>query len=454
MRAAQPREVAHRECGSDPRGSPRADDAGNAELRFSRAGPEFTIEPGSAGQRIGYRLRDGDGRSALLAAPRPARRRRAVSVRARGRHRAASTPPISTRAAAGTTTGRCSARRPSRAPCASCSRWTTARSSSDGSRCDETSAVARLAAPRSCSRCCSRRSRPPSPSTVFADQQRWSRTVEHRRDQVQAQALALAGVQWARQILYDDAQRSAIDHLGEPWAVALAADSARQRRGSRGDRRRAGDGSTSTRSARRRERGRRADADRAAVRAAGRTVGRDSTRSPTGSTATASSANAAPRTRGTRAGHAAASPPTPPVLRVAELADVKGVTPASLAAVAPFLTALPAGTPVNVNTAPPEVLAADRRQALGRRPRAARRDARTETVHDRRRIRATPARRRDVDRRRHARRQERLLLRDDRGAAGRRPWRAPAPCSTAAAANGPTSCGRSSSSEPRRSRDA
>jgi general secretion pathway protein J len=35
-----------------------ADRAGNAELRFSRAGPEFTLEIGSAGQRLGYRLRD------------------------------------------------------------------------------------------------------------------------------------------------------------------------------------------------------------------------------------------------------------------------------------------------------------------------------------------------------------------------------------------------------------
>jgi general secretion pathway protein J len=33
--------------------------SGDAELRFSRAGPEFAVEPGSAGQRIGYRLRDG-----------------------------------------------------------------------------------------------------------------------------------------------------------------------------------------------------------------------------------------------------------------------------------------------------------------------------------------------------------------------------------------------------------
>ena len=47
-----------------------------------------------------------------------------------------------------------------------------------------------------------------------------------------------------------------------------------------------------------------------------------------------------------------------PVVRVAELTSVKGVTPQALDAVAPFLSALPAGTPVNVNTAPPEVLAA------------------------------------------------------------------------------------------------
>jgi len=58
-------------------------------------------------------------------------------------------------------------------------------------------------------------------ATVFADQQRWSRMVEYRRDQVQAQALAMAGIQWARQILDDDARRSEIDHLGEPWALAL-----------------------------------------------------------------------------------------------------------------------------------------------------------------------------------------------------------------------------------------
>ena len=36
-----------------------ADSLGNSALNFTRAGPEFAVEPGIAGQRIGYRLRDG-----------------------------------------------------------------------------------------------------------------------------------------------------------------------------------------------------------------------------------------------------------------------------------------------------------------------------------------------------------------------------------------------------------
>ncbi|MEO8346571.1 MAG: type II secretion system minor pseudopilin GspK [Betaproteobacteria bacterium] len=56
---------------------------------------------------------------------------------------------------------------------------------------------------------------------VAAEQQRWFADVANRRDQVQAQALALAGVQWARQILQDDARNSVIDHLSEAWAFPL-----------------------------------------------------------------------------------------------------------------------------------------------------------------------------------------------------------------------------------------
>ena len=40
--------------------------------------------------------------------------------------------------------------------------------------------------------------------TLLWQQKRWIGEHEHRRDQVQAQALAMAGVQWARQVLNDN----------------------------------------------------------------------------------------------------------------------------------------------------------------------------------------------------------------------------------------------------------
>ena len=58
MREALPRDV-RTGNGTEPAWLGDVDGTGNAVLRFSRAGPEFTAEPGSAGQRIGYRLRDG-----------------------------------------------------------------------------------------------------------------------------------------------------------------------------------------------------------------------------------------------------------------------------------------------------------------------------------------------------------------------------------------------------------
>lgn len=58
MRLAQPREVRAGGAAEAPWLAEK-DDAGNAMLRIARAGPEFSLEPGSAGQRIGYRLRNG-----------------------------------------------------------------------------------------------------------------------------------------------------------------------------------------------------------------------------------------------------------------------------------------------------------------------------------------------------------------------------------------------------------
>jgi len=57
-RAAVPREV-RTGARVEPPWVGGVAESGDAELRFSRAGPEFSAETGSAGQRIGYRLRNG-----------------------------------------------------------------------------------------------------------------------------------------------------------------------------------------------------------------------------------------------------------------------------------------------------------------------------------------------------------------------------------------------------------
>jgi general secretion pathway protein K len=194
-------------------------------------------------------------------------------------------------------------------------------------------------------------------ATVFADQQRWSRTVEHRRDQVQAQALALAGVQWGRQILYEDAQHSTIDHLGEPWALALPAiplDNGQVRGGIVDAQSRLNVNALG-------ESGDRADIERARIARLFAQRG-----GPVNAIEAISDwidQDASPRDGGAEdAFYAERKAPAltanAPVLRVAELAEVKGVAPSALAAVAPFLAALPPGTQLNVNTAPAEVLAA------------------------------------------------------------------------------------------------
>ncbi len=54
-REAVPRD-ARRDDRTEPAWLGSVDDAGNGVLMFSRAGAEFAIEPGSAGQRIAYQL--------------------------------------------------------------------------------------------------------------------------------------------------------------------------------------------------------------------------------------------------------------------------------------------------------------------------------------------------------------------------------------------------------------
>ena len=58
-------------------------------------------------------------------------------------------------------------------------------------------------------------------TAMMITQSTWSRESELTADHVQAQTLVLAGVDWARAVLSDDRRLGDIDHLGEPWALRL-----------------------------------------------------------------------------------------------------------------------------------------------------------------------------------------------------------------------------------------
>ncbi len=193
--------------------------------------------------------------------------------------------------------------------------------------------------------------------TVLADQQRWARTVEHRRDQVQAQALAMAGVQWAREILDEDVAHSQIDHLGEDWAMPLPPIPLEngEIRGAIVDAQGrlnvnalGADGATADATTQRIARLFSAvGGPLPAIDAIADWIDTDGIPRRTGAEDAYYAAQTAPGLAANQA-----------LVRVGELADVKGVASGPLMAVYPFLTALPASTTVNVNTAPREVLAA------------------------------------------------------------------------------------------------
>ena len=195
-------------------------------------------------------------------------------------------------------------------------------------------------------------------ATLLWQQQRWIAEHQHRRDQVQAQALAMAGVQWTRQIVFENAPAGTIVHLGQPWALRLPAMPIEN--GSivgyivdaqgRININNLATGSTdaaSTRGALQRLFAALA-LPANMVNAVGDWVDADDKPSNPGGAEDAWYL----------------AQPTPslaanaPVRRLGELLLVRGVSPASMARARPFVSALDAPTAVNVNTAPAEVLAA------------------------------------------------------------------------------------------------
>ncbi len=188
---------------------------------------------------------------------------------------------------------------------------------------------------------------------VAAEQQRWFADVANRRDQVQAQALALAGVQWARQIMQDDARAGTIDYLGEPWAYPLPRTPLENGsiEGSIEDAQsRFNINNLATDDALGKE-----EKARLARLFAQRGI------APRALDAIAASLVVVSEDQGVQtigAPPPMALPRSLRPVRVAELAATRGVRGRDVAQMLPFVVALPSATSLNVNTAAPAVLAA------------------------------------------------------------------------------------------------
>jgi len=192
---------------------------------------------------------------------------------------------------------------------------------------------------------------------LAADQQRWFAGVAGRRDAVQAQALALAGVQWARQIMRDDARAGTLDHLGEPWAFPLPPTPIEN--GAIEGRIEDAQGRINVNNA-------------ASVNAIGATELARMARlwsrfavpvSTIPAIADWLDSDSAPRANGAEDAAYAQALSTSltanaPLIRTSEMTAIHGFGSQHFNRVAPFITALPVGTTLNVNTALPEVLSA------------------------------------------------------------------------------------------------
>ena len=192
---------------------------------------------------------------------------------------------------------------------------------------------------------------------LASEQQRWFADVGNRRDQVQAQSLALAGVQWARQILNDDARSGTLDHLGEPWSYPLPptpiANGAIEGRiedaqGRFNLNNLALDTPVGT-------------TERLRLARLFSAKGIDS--KMLDAIADWIDADSTPRANGAedeyyaqRASTALAA--NAPLVRVAEFTSVRGASAKAWATLAPDIAALPAGTTLNINTANADVIAA------------------------------------------------------------------------------------------------
>jgi general secretion pathway protein K len=191
-------------------------------------------------------------------------------------------------------------------------------------------------------------------ATLASSQSQWMRSVELRRDQVQAQALVLAGLSWARQIIELDGHAGPYDHLGEPWALPLPPTPLEN-----------GSVEGSIVDAQGRLNLNNLAVDGIASRVERTRLSRlfavaDIPAQALDVLADWIDVDDAPREGGGESAAYADSgrmPPNTPLLRTAEATLARGIDEAKFAALAALITTLPTTTTLNVNTAPPEVLA-------------------------------------------------------------------------------------------------
>lgn len=199
-------------------------------------------------------------------------------------------------------------------------------------------------------------------SSLIAEVGRASDMVMGRGELAQARWLSLGAVDWARNILAEDARTSAVDHLGEPWALAVPPLPIEN--GEIGgyledlDRRfnlnallRDGEGGEKATIAYRRllqNLGFAPEEVRQLADALADWLDADDVDRRSGGSEMASYATAPVATR----------PANGPLLSVGELQRVAGYSSTTVARLAPFVAALPPIATINVNTASPEVLSA------------------------------------------------------------------------------------------------
>jgi general secretion pathway protein K len=189
-------------------------------------------------------------------------------------------------------------------------------------------------------------------------QQLWLRQVENLAAQAQSRVVVLAALQWARSVLAQDARSSSVDHLGEGWAQALSPLPVEggELSGGLSDQQGLFNLNSLVRE------GKASAADLAAFRKLLELL-----QLPPG-LASAVADWIDPDAEATYPGGAedmdylALDPPYRAANRALTTVDglyrIKGFDAARVARLRAFVTALPQATPVNVNTAPAEVLAA------------------------------------------------------------------------------------------------